>query len=174
MSTKQGNLKDYSGNKIAPNTCSAAVLDEARSQGLSASLLALVEKNALGYPTFSTTNAYAVDDKVFYDRKLWKFTSAHAAGAWAAADVTEFSVKEYMDALAARILNVEQNYLEKGTYDASTAVGLADNIRGDVYADEQFAVRMTGGEANEIGGIGVVQVLKGAGAAIVQILWYPD
>ena len=104
MSTRQGNLKDYSGNKIAPNTCSAAVLDEARSQGLSASLLALVEKNALGYPTFSTTNAYAVDDKVFYDRKLWKFTSAHAAGAWAAADVTEFSVKEYMDALAARIV----------------------------------------------------------------------
>ena len=48
-------------------------------------------------------------------------------------------------------------------------MGLADNIRGDVYADEQFAVRMTGGEANEVGGIGVVQQLKGAGAAIVQM-----
>ena len=43
------------------------------------------------------------------------------------------------------------NKLTKGEYDASTAVGLADNIRGDVYADEQFAVRMTGGEANEAG-----------------------
>ena len=61
------------------------------------------------------------------------------------------------------------NKLTKGSYDASTAVGLADNIRGDVYADEQFAVRMTGGEANEVGGIGVVQVLKGAGAAISQL-----
>ena len=60
----------------------------------------------------------------------------------------------------------------KGTYSADSAVGLADNIRGDVYADEQFAVRMTGGEANEVGGIGVVQVLKGAGAAIVQM--YPE
>ena len=57
----------------------------------------------------------------------------------------------------------------KGTYSADSAVGLADNIRGDVYADEQFAVRMTGGEANEVGGIGVVQVLNGAGAAIVQM-----
>ena len=64
---------------------------------------------------------------------------------------------------------VEEKYLQKGTYSADTAVGLADNIRGDVYADEQFAVRMTGGEANEVGGIGVVQVLKGAGAAIVQL-----
>ena len=64
---------------------------------------------------------------------------------------------------------VEEKYLQKGTYSADTAVGLADNIRGDVYADEQFAVRMTGGEANEVGGIGVVQQLKGAGAAIVQM-----
>ena len=64
---------------------------------------------------------------------------------------------------------VEEKYLQKGTYSADTAVGLADNIRGDVYADEQFAVRMTGGEANEVGGIGVVQQLKGAGAAISQL-----
>ena len=64
---------------------------------------------------------------------------------------------------------VEEKYLQKGTYSADTAVGLADNIRGDVYADEQFSLRMTGGEANEVGGIGVVQVLKGAGAAIVQM-----
>ena len=64
---------------------------------------------------------------------------------------------------------VRDNYLRKGEYSADTAVGLADNIRGDVYADEQFAVRMTGGGANEVGGIGVVQVLKGAGAAIAQL-----
>ena len=64
---------------------------------------------------------------------------------------------------------MDEKYLAKGSYDASTAVGLADNIRGDVYADEQFAVRMTGGEANEVGGIGVVQQLQGAGAAIVQM-----
>ena len=64
---------------------------------------------------------------------------------------------------------VRDTYLRKGDYSADTAVGLADQLRGSVYADEQFAVRMTGGEANEVGGIGVVQQLKGAGAAISQL-----
>lgn len=91
MSTRQGNLKDYQGNRIAPNTCSAAVLDEARNQGLSASLTALVEKNVLGFPTFVTTSAYAAGDIVFYDRKLWKTKSGgHAAGAWDPADFDEY------------------------------------------------------------------------------------
>ena len=67
------------------------------------------------------------------------------------------------------INEIKEEYLKKGEYSADTAVGLADQLRGSVYADEQFAVRMTGGEANEVGGIGVVQVLKGAGAAIVQL-----
>ena len=91
MSTRQGNLKDYQGNKIAPNTCSTAVLDEARNQGLSASLTALVEKNVLGFPTFVTTSAFAAGDIVFYDRKLWKAKSGgHAAGAWDPADFDEY------------------------------------------------------------------------------------
>ena len=64
---------------------------------------------------------------------------------------------------------MDNEVLMKGEYSADTAVGLADQLRGSVYADEQFAVRMTGGEANEVGGIGVVQQLKGAGAAIVQL-----
>ncbi len=102
MSTRQGNLKDYQGNKIAPNTCSAAVLDEARNQGLSASLQALVERNALGYPAFTTTEPHTVGQVVFYDRKLWKFTAPLASGAaWDATKVREFSIKEYMDILAA-------------------------------------------------------------------------
>ena len=67
------------------------------------------------------------------------------------------------------INEIKEEYLKKGDYSADTAVGLADQLRGSVYADEQFAVRMTGGEANEVGGIGVVQQLKGAGAAIVQL-----
>ena len=67
------------------------------------------------------------------------------------------------------IADIKEKYLKKGEYSADTAVGLADQLRGSVYADKQFAVRMTGGEANEVGGIGVVQQLKGAGAAIVQM-----
>ena len=67
------------------------------------------------------------------------------------------------------INEIKEEYLKKGDYSADTAVGLADQLRGSVYADEQFSLRMTGGEANEVGGIGVVQQLKGAGAAIVQL-----
>ena len=93
MSTRQGNLKDYQGNKIAPNTCSAAVLDEARNQGLSASLTALVERNALGFPPFTTIDSYAAGDIVFYDRKLWKAKAGgHAAGAWDPADFDTYSI----------------------------------------------------------------------------------
>lgn len=62
-----------------------------------------------------------------------------------------------------------EDYAQKDGYYASMAVGLADNLRGNVYADEQFSLRMTGGDANEVGGIGVVQQLKGAGAAISQL-----
>ena len=51
---------------------------------------------------------------------------------------------------------MDNEVLMKGEYSADTAVGLADQLRGSVYADEQFAVRMTGGEANEVGAIGVV------------------
>lgn len=91
MSTRQGNLKDYQGNKIAPFTCSAAVLDEARNQGLSASLRALVEKNVLGFPTFVTTDSYSAGDILFYDRKLWKVKAGgHAAGEWDPDDFDEY------------------------------------------------------------------------------------
>ena len=91
MSTRQGNLKDFQGNKIAPNTCSAAVLDEARNRGLSASLAYLVEKNAFGFPTFVTTDSYSAGTILFYDRKLWVVKAGgHAAGAWDLDDFEEY------------------------------------------------------------------------------------
>ena len=177
--TREGNIKDYQGNKIAPNTGTPQVTDVAKQQGLSQTLLNTPDKDALGYEAFSTVVAYSVGDIVYYENKLYKFKANHAAGAWNAAHVDPYSIKDSTDALntakadktetEAAIEDIKDTYLKKGTYSADTAVGLADNIRGDVYADEQFAVRMTGGEANEVGGIGVVQVLKGAGAAIVQL-----
>ena len=38
---------------------------------------------------FSASTAYAIGDYVIYNGKLYRFTSAHAAGAWASGDVTE-------------------------------------------------------------------------------------
>ena len=144
MPTRQGNLKDYNGNKIAPNTLAAAVYDAARSQALSASLLALVEKGALGYPTFSTVTAYQVGAVVFYDRNLYRFTSNHAAGAWDAEDVEEYSVKDLLDDLADSIISA----LEDGSLIpalASTLEGWADDELSieDVWSD---IIRTTGGD----------------------------
>lgn len=41
---------------------------------------------------FSTSTAYAVGDIVTYNNSLYEFTSAHSAGDWNSADVTEVSV----------------------------------------------------------------------------------
>lgn len=41
---------------------------------------------------FSTSTAYAVGDYVTYNNSLYEFTSAHSAGAWNSADVTQINV----------------------------------------------------------------------------------
>ena len=137
---RQGNIKDFQGNKIVPNTSSVAVLDVERQQALSASLMALVEKNSLGFPDFTTIEAHAVDDKVFYDRKLWVFTAALAQGeAWDATKVREFSLKEYVDALKTAI--------EDGTVEAKIAENLESWAGESVSSNyvQTTAVDTTGG-----------------------------
>lgn len=44
--------------------------------------------------SFSTESAYAVDDYVIYNNALYKFTSAHVAGAWNSAEVTAIQVSD--------------------------------------------------------------------------------
>lgn len=92
--------KRGTNDPVALKTLDTLVKDTARNQALSASLVNLIERNALGFPPFSTVTAYADGDIVFYDRRLYKFTAAKAAGAWDSTKVTEFSIKEYSDALS--------------------------------------------------------------------------
>ena len=108
ITVKQGYLrkKGTSGDnevRRAVKTLASLVYDSARSgQSVQTSLANMTEKECLGYPAFSTVTAYAVGDIVFYDRKLWKFTAAHAAGAWIGpdgqdADVELFDVKTALE-----------------------------------------------------------------------------
>ena len=83
---KQGN-PTIGGEAVLLNTAASAVADAARNRALSASLNVLVEKNVLGYPTFTTTQSYSSGETVFYDRRLYTFTSDHTAGAWDASQV---------------------------------------------------------------------------------------
>ena len=47
-------------NPQAPRTFAKLVVDSARSQTLDQSLLNLIERNALGFPPFSTVTAFAL------------------------------------------------------------------------------------------------------------------
>ena len=55
---------------------------------------------------FDDTAAYAIGDIVVYEGALYKFKAAHAAGAWAAADVDEVTVDDLIKALEASIATV--------------------------------------------------------------------
>ena len=105
MSNKQGYIKDYNGNKMLPETTSTLVLDVAKEQALSQTLVNTPDKSVLGFPAFSTVTAYAVGDVVYYDNKLWKFTTAHAADQWDENDVTEYSVADLVNDLKAGLVN---------------------------------------------------------------------
>ena len=105
MSTKQGYIKDYNGNKMIPETTTVMVLDVAKEQALSQTLLNTPDKSVLGFPAFSTVTAYVVGDVVYYDNKLWKFTADHAADQWDENDVTEYTVADLVNDLKAGILS---------------------------------------------------------------------
>ena len=104
MSNKQGYIKDYNGNKMLPETTSTLVLDVAKEQALSQTLVNTPDKSVLGFPAFSTVTAYAVGDVVYYDNKLWKFTAAHAADQWDENDVTEYTVADLVADLKAGLV----------------------------------------------------------------------
>lgn len=95
--TREGNILDFQGNKIAPNTGTPQVTDVAKQQGLSQTLLNTPDKDALGYDAFSTVIAYSAGDIVYYENKLWKCKAGgHAAGAWNANDFDVCSIKDFI------------------------------------------------------------------------------
>jgi hypothetical protein len=104
MENKQGYIKDYNGNKMLPETTSTLVLDVAKEQALSQTLVNTPDKSVLGFPAFSTVTAYAVGDVVYYENKLWKFTTAHAADQWDENDVTEYTVADLVADLKAGLV----------------------------------------------------------------------
>jgi len=99
--SNQGNLIFF-GKKFTPNTLSPAVGDIDRNRNLKYSLRELAEHHALGFPVFSPSETYNTGDNVFYDRRLWSFVSEHS-GEWNASHVSEFSIKDYADAILSKI-----------------------------------------------------------------------
>lgn len=54
-------------------------------------------------PDFSTSTAYKAGDYVIYDGKLYKFTAAHAAGAWDASQAEIATLAENLSEQSAEI-----------------------------------------------------------------------
>ena len=85
---------------------------------------------SLGFAEFSAETDYSVGTYVAYDGALYKCISAHTAGAWNANHFTLTDLKTAVQEIVIGMENtfeetIEENFLRKGTYDASTAVGLA-------------------------------------------------
>lgn len=51
--------------------------------------------------TFSTSENYQIGDYVIYNNKLYKFTSAHSAGAWVGTDADETTIVEELEEFTA-------------------------------------------------------------------------
>ena len=109
MSNKDVTLKEkvngVLGDTLFPATITPNVYDSAKRQALSQTLANTPDKSVLGFPAFSTVTAYAVDDVVYYGNKLWRFTTAHAAGQWDENDVTEYTVADLVNDLKAGLLS---------------------------------------------------------------------
>jgi len=97
MSTVQGNLLGPNGEKLAPNTIAAAIYDTNKQQGLLQTLIETPDKNALGFASFSSLDDYEIGDRVYYNNRLYEFTSAHTAGVWNSAHVKTISIKSIFD-----------------------------------------------------------------------------
>ena len=107
------------------------------------------------YPEFSVEKAYIAGDVVRYSGKLYRFTSAHPAGAWIGTDAEQTSVKEELDRAVAMKANVDGYY-------ETMRVGTADNLtpRGD--ASEEFIMNRTAGGNNAIEfGDALIKSIKG-------------
>ena len=72
------------------------------------------------YPTFNTTTSYSIGSIVKYDRKLYKFTSVHTAGAWTGNDVEEWSLKD--DVTINNLLSV--GFSQRSTINQGTLNGI--------------------------------------------------
>ena len=154
MRNKQGKLKDFDGNYVSPVTTAALVYDAAKDQALSQTLYDTPDRNALGFPAFSTVTAYAEGDIVFYNNKLWKFTADHDAGAWNAAQVEAYSVKDFVDDSVPEDAQLADNLKSWAERDALSV--------NDTFVEP---VRTTAGDTS---------IVSDAGARIVSIVAKAD
>lgn len=132
----------HSGAWNANDFTAVLVSDEFGSGGGVADLSAIA-------PEFSTSTAYAIDDYVTYEGKLYRCTTAHAAGAWNASDFTE--------------TNVAASKANKSTSTVETLSGqFAIGSRGSYTVGQTVKNNLSIGSAN-VSGTGSLAIGKSLG-----------
>lgn len=79
-------------------------------------------------PIFDTTTAYEIGDWVIKDAVLYRFTTAHAAGAWNANQVEEITVGEEVEKALNKTVDVDKTLTIDGAAADSKTVG--DELTG--------------------------------------------
>lgn len=90
-------------------------------------------------PQFDTETAYAVGDIVAYEEKLYKFTTAHAAGEWDSTEVTEVAVT-YEYSTTSQTAEMISDYVDNALGDYSTTAQTATEINMMVASISQRPV----------------------------------
>ena len=116
------------------------------------------------YPEFSAEKSYIVGDVVRYAGRLYRFISAHPAGAWTDTDAEQTSVKEELDRAVAMKANVDGYY-------ETMRVGTADNLTARGDASEEIIMNRTAGGNNVIeSGDALIKSIKGNSLTITQVV----
>ena len=76
--------------------------------------------------------------------------------------------------LAQQVEELEDTAVRTGSYDASVAVGLADNLRGDTIVDAEFYKRKTGGTQSVGSGIAAIKEVRGKSIVWNQLIQNGD
>lgn len=89
----------------------------------------MVDADQAGYPIFSTSKSYVVDDVVAYGGKFYRFISIHAAGSWVGTDAEETSIKAETNVKLTELesdTNTKLTKLELRNVDNSIGVNLVN------------------------------------------------
>lgn len=83
-------------------------------------------------------------------------------------------IKKQVEEHEGRITELEDTAVRTGSYDASVAVGLADNFKGDTIVDAEFYKRKTGGTQSVGSGIAAIKEVRGKSLVWNQLIQNGD
>lgn len=79
-------------------------------------------------------------------------------------------IKKQVEEHEERITELEDTAVRTGSYDASVAVGLADNFKGDTVVEAEFYKRKTGGTQSVGSGIAAIKEVRGKSLVWNQLI----